>query len=275
MKFVHISDLHIGEHATRNQLAVKLVDKILKRYASQREKPLLLITGDFVHDGQQEQYQLAEKVLFRLHNAGFPILMCPGNHDYGKTGLSDDYNSRKLYNEFALKLTTRKSDPHPGAQNVHNGQWNYPLVNRFDNYYFIGLDTMQGVFSLSWYARLWQSFTAAGWLGASQLTKLDAAIKQIRQKSPSATIILYMHHHPFQFSFRFRAMQLHDRNRLHSMIANKVDILLFGHNHVEKRLDQEQRKHGIDVVQVFGTSTHISGVPFYEVDAKTKRLQRF
>jgi hypothetical protein len=70
-------------------------------------------------------------------------------------------------------------------------------------------------------------------------------------------------------------MQLHDRNRLHSMIANKVDILLFGHNHVEKRLDQEQRKHGIDVVQVFGTSTHSSGVPFYEVDAKTKRLQRF
>jgi len=110
MKFVHISDLHIGEHATRNQLAVKLVDKILKRYASQREKPLLLITGDFVHDGQQDQYQLAEKILFRLHNAGFPILMCPGNHDYGKTGLSDDYNSRQLYNEFALKLTTRKSD---------------------------------------------------------------------------------------------------------------------------------------------------------------------
>ena len=275
MKFVHISDLHVGEHATRNALAEKLTEKILQRYSGWSEKPVLLITGDFVHDGQQAQYQEAEKILFKLHNAGFRMLMCPGNHDYGKQGLDDDYNSRYLYNQFALKLTTRKSDPDAPFQNVNNGQWNYPIVNKFDDNYFIGLDTMEGVFRLSWYYRMWARFTAAGWLGASQLTKLDDAIKKIRKKTPDANIILYMHHHPFRFNFRFRAMQLHDRTRLHQIIGNQVNILLFGHNHVEKRLHEQQRDHGIGVVQVFGTSTHDRNTPFYEIDTETRSVKRY
>lgn len=275
MRFVHISDLHVGEHSTRNALAEKLTDKILRRYSGWSQKPLLLITGDFVHDGQPEQYKLAEKLLFKLHNAGFQILMCPGNHDYGKQGLDDDYNSRYHYNKFALKLTTRKSDPDSGFQNVHNGQWNYPIVNKFDDTYFIGLDTMQGVFKLSWYYRWVARFSASGWLGSAQLDKLDSAIKKIRQKAPDANIVLYMHHHPFRFGFRFRVMQLHDRQRLHQIIGNQVNILLFGHNHVEKRLHAEQRQHGIGVVQVFGTSTHDRNTPFYEIDSESRSVKRY
>lgn len=275
MKFVHISDLHVGEHATRNALVEQLVDKISKHYRSWQEKPLVLITGDFVHDGEQAQFQQAEKMLFKLHNDGFKILMCPGNHDYGKQGLDDDYNSRYHYNQFALKLTTRQSDYDSGFQNVNNGQWNYPLVNKFGDDYFIGLDTMQGVFGLSWYYRLWARFTAAGWLGDSQLTKLEQAISKIRQQNANANIVLYMHHHPFVFNFRFRVMQLHDRQRLHGMIKDQVNILLFGHNHVEKRLHEQQRQYGIGVVQVFGTSTHDRNTPFYEIDTETRTVKRY
>jgi 3',5'-cyclic AMP phosphodiesterase CpdA len=275
MRFVHISDLHIGEHGTRNALAEKLIDKIHRRYSGWSQKPLILITGDFVHDGQQDQFALAEKMLFKLHDAGFQILMCPGNHDYGKQGLDDDYNSRHHYNQVALKLTTRKSDGDSGFQNVHNGQWNYPIVNKFDDTYFIGLDTMEGVFRLTWYARLWARFSAAGWLGNSQLTKLEQTLKKIRQQTPDANIVLYMHHHPFQFNFRFKVMQLHDRQRLHNMIKDQVNILLFGHNHVEKRLHDQQKKYGIGVIQVFGTSTHDRSTPFYEIDSESRQVRRY
>jgi 3',5'-cyclic AMP phosphodiesterase CpdA len=274
MKFVHISDLHVGENSTRDALVEKLFNKIIKKYAQLREKPLILITGDFVHDGQADQYQQAEQFMNKLHTAGFQVLMCPGNHDYGQQGLSDDYNARQRYSRFAMQFTTRKSDNDSGFQNVQGGQWNYPIVNKYDDTYFIGLDTMQGVFRLSWWYRVFASFTAAGWLGTPQLDKLDAAINKIKQKSPNSTIVLYMHHHPFYFNFRFRAMQLFDRQRLHQMIGNKVDILLFGHNHVEKRLEDEERKHGIDIIQVFGNCVHDVNVPFYEIDTETKRMQR-
>ena len=275
MKFVHISDLHVGEHATRNSLVDQLFNKIIAQYAQHHEKPLVLITGDLVHDGTAEQYRQAEKYMNKLRAAGFRLLMCPGNHDYGQQGLSDDYEARQRYKQFAMQFTTRKSDNDSGFQNVQGGEWNYPIVNKFDDVYFIGLDTMQGIFRLSWWYRLMASFTAAGWLGKPQLDKLDAAIKKIKQQNPNATIILYMHHHPFYFNFRFRAMQLHDRQRLHQMIANKVDILLFGHNHVQKRLVDQERKHGIDIVNVFGDCVHRSDVPFFEVDSKTKALKPF
>lgn len=275
MKVVHISDLHVGEHATRDALVGKLFTKIINKYGQNREKPLILITGDFVHDGEASQYQQAEKFMNRLHTAGFQILMCPGNHDYGQQGLSEDYESLTRYNRFAMQFTTRKSDNDSGFQNIQGNQWNYPVVNKYDDTYFIGLDTMQGVFRLSWWYRFLAGFTAAGWLGKPQLDKLDAAIKNIKQKSPNSTIVLYMHHHPFYFNFRFRAMQLHDRRRLHQMIANKVDILLFGHNHVEKRLQDKERQHGIDIVQVFGNCVHDLDVPFFEIDTETKAMQRF
>ena len=274
MKFVHISDLHVGEHSTRDRLVEKLVDKIVKHYASEDEKPLVLMTGDFVHDGRQEQFNKADKLLFKLHNAGFPLLMCPGNHDYGETGLDDDYQARQRYNRFAMKLTTRDSDPDSGVQNIRDGQWNFPTVNKFEDDYFIGLDTMQGVFRLSWYYRFWARFTAAGWLGESQLTKLDGLIKMIRKKNENANIILYMHHHPFNFNFRFRVMQLHDRLRLHKMIKDQVNIVLFGHNHVEKRLWDKQQQNGIGIIQVFGNCVHTRSIPFYEIDTETRKMRR-
>jgi len=274
MKFVHISDLHVGEHGTRDALVEKLIDKIVRHYAREREKPLVLITGDFVHDGKQEQFNQADKLLFKLHNAGFQMLMCPGNHDYGETGLADDFQARQRYTRFAMKLTTRKSDPDSGVQNIRDGQWNYPIVNKYDNDYFIGLDTMQGVFRLSWYYRFWAGFTAAGWLGQSQLTKLESIMATIRRKNENANIILYMHHHPFNFNFRFRVMQLHDRLRLHKIIKNKVSILLFGHNHVERRLWDKQKQNGIGIVQVFGNSVHDRNTPFYEIDTETRKMRR-
>ena len=274
MKFVHISDLHVGEHGTRDRLVGQLINKIVNHYSRDREKPLVLITWDFVHDGRQEQFNAADKLLFKLHNAGFKILMCPGNHDYGETGLDDDYRARQRYTRFAMKLTTRKSDPDSGVQNIRDGQWNYPIVNKFDDVYFVGLDTMQGVFRLSWRYRFWARFTAAGWLGEPQLTKLDSIIKNIHRKSADATIILYMHHHPFNFNFRFRVMQLHDRLRLHKIIKNKVSILLFGHNHVEKRLWDKQHRNGIGIVQVFGNSTHSNATPFYEIATESRSRKR-
>ena len=138
MKFVHISDLHIGQNAVFNKRAKQLVSRIARQYASYDEKPVVLITGDLVHDGLAEQYELAKDILFKLHNQDFKLLMCPGNHDYGSDGLSDDFEARQRYNRLALQLMTRDSDPVPGVDNVRHGQWFYPTVHRFDDVFFVG-----------------------------------------------------------------------------------------------------------------------------------------
>jgi len=64
-KFIQISDLHIhtnnDEH--ENRTLKKLVSNIINKYSV--EKPVVLITGDIVDDGKEEQLWMSWKYLYR------------------------------------------------------------------------------------------------------------------------------------------------------------------------------------------------------------------
>lgn len=73
-RIAHLSDIHFGAHdpaivaATEDWLNTKKPD-------------LVIISGDLTQRAKVEQFREAGEYLNRLRNAGFPVLVVPGNHD--------------------------------------------------------------------------------------------------------------------------------------------------------------------------------------------------
>jgi DNA repair exonuclease SbcCD nuclease subunit len=87
MKFLHISDVHLG--CTRYHLPESPRDffdawiDVLKRYAVGREVDFVLICGDFFHKRNvpPETMNYAYAGLSMLKEAGIPVVAIEGNHD--------------------------------------------------------------------------------------------------------------------------------------------------------------------------------------------------
>ncbi len=93
-QIIHLSDLHIG-YKTCAAKAGTVIDNIIKQ--ENHHDCVIVITGDIVERGSRDHDLAAGLVLVdRLKQAGFPVLICPGNHDYG-TGLT---NSRITADKF-------------------------------------------------------------------------------------------------------------------------------------------------------------------------------
>jgi len=87
MKFLHISDVHLG--CTRYQLAESPRDffdawvDVLKRYAVAEKVDFVLMCGDFFHKRSvpPETMNYAFAGLSMLRDAGIPVVTIEGNHD--------------------------------------------------------------------------------------------------------------------------------------------------------------------------------------------------
>ncbi len=87
MKFLHISDVHLG--CTRYQLPESPRDffdawvDVLRRYAIQEEVDFVIMCGDFFHKKSvpPETMNYAVEGLTMLKNAGIPVVTIEGNHD--------------------------------------------------------------------------------------------------------------------------------------------------------------------------------------------------
>jgi len=202
-KIIHLSDLHVGFSHCQSHLN-KVVSRIifLKEPASDY---LVIITGDFVEDATQDGlYQTALVEVNRLRDAGFQILICPGNHDYG-TGSN---GHKELVSKFKSTFL--------GSPDVA-----FPKLDIIGTTAFIGLDTMAE--ELHWYDHLF----AEGELGDAQLNTLKALLASPEVKACEHRVV-YMHHHPIdQRPFH----GLKDRDKLEKILTGKIDCLLYGHNH--------------------------------------------
>ena len=87
MKFLHISDVHLG--CTRYQLAESPRDffdswiDVLRRYAIEEKVDFVLMCGDFFHKRTvpPETMNYAFAGLSMLKEAGIPVVTIEGNHD--------------------------------------------------------------------------------------------------------------------------------------------------------------------------------------------------
>lgn len=212
MKILHLSDLHIGYLYCEDRFST-VTDNIIA-YCTDTSSYLIVITGDVVDKGKRsDQYAVANTYVTKLRNAGFIVLLVPGNHDYG-SGIYPQEKFGKKFNEIFYG----KSDLDYPILGDPNGQ------KFIDNIAFIGLDSMEAEVEERDY--IWG---AEGRFGTDQLTKLDKLLQEDAIKNCKYRVV-YFHHHPFK---QLMSHGVHDVKELEEIIIKNgnVDILLFGHNH--------------------------------------------
>ena len=217
--FIHLSDLHIhGDMKKEDNVNCRAIVRRIIRSYSGRNKPVILLTGDIVDDGKENQYVNAVKLLRPLVKEGFTLLPCPGNHDYGKFGLFYSHKSRQCFQVYILGRLL-------GITKAKNTQktklWDlYPMVTVVGDTAFIGLDSVVG-------NRDELVTFASGEVGEPQRQELDDALHEHRKKHR----VVYLHHHPFMREF---AMELDDAEPVMQILSGQTTFLSFGHKHVSK-----------------------------------------
>jgi predicted MPP superfamily phosphohydrolase len=238
-RIIHLSDLHIGHEECGDNFH-SIIDYItfLKQPA---DNYIIVITGDIVDNANHSEYiDQAVDAIERLKERRYKVLVIPGNHDYG-TGVIGD---KRFVGLFKKKYY--------GSRIV-----SYPKLDIIDEIAFIGLDSTAE--ELHWHDR----FFSEGELGGAQLRRLKRILK--KPEVASRKKVVYLHHHPFDFK---PGMSLKDSDELKKIIENKIDMLLFGHYHVDQT-SAGKIYHGIwGIGRCYnaGSSTHKNGnIGFHRV----------
>lgn len=231
---IHLSDLHVG-HQQCGSVLRSIVTNII--YLKDAPSDYVVIcTGDLVEDANVEGlYEEVKVNLDRLKQAGYTVLVCPGNHDYGTGAIGNDKFVDKFKHTFF------------GSINV-----DYPKLDIIDGVAFIGLDSMAE--ELNWYDALF----AQGELGTAQLERLDELLNSQAVRDCLKRVV-YLHHHPFDARFLHSLKDSDALGRvLEGSIARgvSIDALLYGHNHEGKK---KNGKWGIPRCYDAGTATHKEG----------------
>lgn len=220
-KIVQLSDLHVGKSNSESKNLKHIVNRITESY--QETKLTILLTGDIVDDGQKKQFKEAKKILKPLlDNPHFNVWPVPGNHDYGWNGVHAERQRYKYFKQSFYDLETVS----------------YPHVKiNSDGNVFIGLNSMKAE------TGFWDGLLADGELGSRQIHNTSGKLNAIDQLSPSERkrkkVIVHLHHHPFLYpdeniieeGIERIGHWLKDGEALMRVLAGRIDILLFGHEH--------------------------------------------
>lgn len=230
-KIIHLSDTHVGYKNLATRLS-NLVTRMIF-HKTPAENYVVIVTGDIVENAtKNENYEKAIAHIKKLENAGFDVLVVPGNHDYGTGSFGYSKYIKKFKQCFFGESTV-----------------SYPKLDIINNIAFIGLDSMAE--EVHWYDRLFSE----GELGEEQLKRLADILTSESVKQSQYTVV-YLHHHPFH-PRRFH--QLKDSKALKATLEDHtIDALLFGHNH-----DGRVWNGGWGIKRVYdgGTSTSKEGMP--------------
>lgn len=259
MNFIHLSDLHIGKSNNREKSAL-IVDWILNN-KEKHQSELVIISGDVVDDGEDWQFYQAKEQLERLCENGFLVMVCPGNHDYGREGFLESQLSQAHF--FSLI----------------SGVKDYLHLQVIKGQAFILLDSMAEEIEN---IEMWG---AQGNLGEEQLQKMDQILEDLAEDPGVENVFVVLHHHPFDFLFYHGLRDQADLKGVISQRINhppRVNGLLFGHKHIENRFnDPDENKEelfGIDLIYASGSTVERNQegrmvIPV--INAEEKTIKRF
>ena len=231
-KIIHLTDLHIGYGDLDKKLS-KLISNLI--YAMQPAKDyVVLVTGDISENGNiKENFHRANDLLKKLKQAGYDVLVVPGNHDYGDgiTPFKENIRSfrKNFYGSASVEFPKLDViiDPDDGSSIA-----------------FIGLDSMAGGYDF-----LEPRVLAQGYLGEKQLKDLDAMLAGADAAAAGKRVV-YLHHHPIDKNV---SMMLKDSEGLAEVLGgHSVDALLFGHKHQGRKWNA---RWGVKRLYDGGTST--------------------
>ena len=233
-QIIHFSDLHIGYGNLGQRFKIICNNLIFEKVPA--TDYVIVITGDLVEQGLEKAHFVeAKQQIERLEQAGFTVLVVPGNHDYGN-GLFSCQQSRNRFKAIFFGTTNMA----------------YPKLDIIENIAFIGLDSMAD--EVNWHDNLF----AQGQLGCEQLNRLAQQLVQPEVRQCDYRVV-YLHHHPFDSRFLH---ELKDACHLGDVLQRhgQIDALLYGHNHRGKK--RNGRWH-IPRCYEGGTTTSKGDAPAY------------
>lgn len=226
-KFLHLTDLHVKSYSSKEYVYLNEVVKHIVKTFTPATHPLIVISGDFVHNGTETEYRNVTHILKKLKTNGFKILACPGNHDFGQGGSKlhmGEYQpkSRELYFE---KIHRRFLGEDITPEAWSNGNTIFPKKDVFTdgstNYLFIGLDTMHGSVLSG------KKTLATGKIDDQQYNTLEEILSSTEYAEH--TKIVYMHHHLYSDLI---SMVLHERDHIRKLFQDhSITLVCFGHLH--------------------------------------------
>jgi predicted phosphodiesterase len=224
MNFIQLTDLHIGDHPSEEYENLDRIVKDIQRRFTPERCPVIMITGDFVHHGTDEEYLQVVQKHSELKADGYQLLACPGNHDFGQ-GTQGNFNRyqpaarsrylRYIHNQL-LGVDQDKQEEWDAGKTV------YPAITVFqeERVVFVGLDTMHGVLDE-------KVHLATGKVDYNQIMRVTAELRDAKYNN--FTKIVYMHHN--LYSDR-PTMYLKYRDKLEAeLVAAGVHQVCFGHTH--------------------------------------------
>jgi len=218
LRVIHLSDPHVGYRRCGRKFRT-VAENIVRSVPA--ENIVIVITGDLVEDSfREENIREARATVDLLKQAGFRVLICPGNHDYGNGWVNTRGASDRFMRAFDIS---------------------FPQVDVIGEAVFIGLDS--NVEEIHWYDR----FFADGEIGKIQLRELYETIRrpEFRDKKK----VVYLHHHPIDL---VPFHKLKDHKEFGNIVRDQVDAVLYGHNHAAK---DHSGTWGINVMLDGGSST--------------------
>jgi 3',5'-cyclic AMP phosphodiesterase CpdA len=272
MKIVHLSDTHVGYGDNAARLD-RIVDDIFS--LGEPKDHVIVHTGDLIDTSTSQAMREGSALLDRLRNAGWRVLLCPGNHDYGNAARVDNTEARRFRDHFRAYIF--------GGQASE-----FPVLHVVDRCAFIGLDSSAA--ELGYLAR----WGAEGHLGQAQIAKLNAMLD--RPDLQGLFRVLYLHHHPFIDAYavkpdvgdrnglrhwltwatrRFR--RLKDTHSLLQCIRDRVDVVLFGHKHFGQDYSFIAQSYGIakalDASSSTGMQMDTDRMRYRILDTETGRIE--
>lgn len=264
MKIVHISDLQYQDTERKDRINI-FIKKIIDHYSGASEKPLIIYTGDLVEDALESEMLEHRAQLQLFSDAGFQMLICPGNHDQKKNGFVP-----QLKNDNLTMFSEVFSDLLPRGKHFYKEEDNnlstWPLVHQYGSYFFVGLNSNESQHN---------NLSATGKIERKQSKALLQALNDIEKTDSDAVIVVYLHHEPFRYKINtgipgpwdYQFMKLKKRLRLLDIIKGRANVLLFGHFHTFKRLTSFEQKWEIDLIlRNAGAIMYVRDNKFVEID---------
>jgi len=253
MKLIHLSDTHLGA-ADLGKRFEMIVDDLTRLRPCNPENHLIIHTGDLIDCATREYRAAARILLDRLRDFGYPVLLCPGNHDYGGFWSVNPHAARDFQEAFSDYIFR----DHKATS--------FPSLYLQGDCAFIGLDSNAAELHCL------DRFFAEGELGTEQLFRLNVLLDSKRLQGRK--IVLFFHHHPFSFGYNvspdvgdgrvsshlfagltrpFR--RLKDAYSFCRIVRDRVQVMLFGHMHYGLDCSGESMKYGIPLAMDGGSST--------------------
>jgi 3',5'-cyclic AMP phosphodiesterase CpdA len=213
IRFFHVSDLHFHSSAEHNRRVCRVLGAIHRDFFAGGGRTVLVVTGDVTDDGRREQYARAREALL-----GFgQVVVCPGNHDYGPAGV--------FYCPSSASLFDRELAHAHGAGEGYFGRPR-PSVAFFGDedgsrVMAIGLSAVRETMSPLDFS--------SGEVGQEQLGALDALLADPALRAVPK--LVHLHFHPFMP--KDPTMRLRDAGALLAVLGGRIQVLCFGHRHVE------------------------------------------